>query len=275
MSFKGWDIKRLENWLRQPSRQENEDFDLKVKVPDDEAGKIRLKREFCGFANGKGGFILFGVDDNKRIVGIEKDDELTTKLQRIITTHVTPATIKFEIDECVKLESDVRFVYIVKIHKSPFGKMPHVFYKEGKSDKEDKGLSIPLRINGCLRNLTRGDEIRELCLNQDAFYPQYGIHVIKILEQIKGRSEPYFTLWETTICRGFKNYCRVHMGTEKGNALVLALEDIERKVHNLQMSLSSNILVSTEGSEATDVHDRERLEQTIDSFIGKYQEMFI
>ena len=86
LNFKGWDIKKLQKWLRQPALQENYDFDLKEKIPDDEKGKIRLKREFCGFANQKGGFLLFGIDKKKRIVGVEKNDEFGTRLGQILIT---------------------------------------------------------------------------------------------------------------------------------------------------------------------------------------------
>jgi len=259
MNFKGWDINKLRSWLKQSSTQENDSFDLKEKIPDDEEGKIRLKREFCGFANQKGGFLLFGVDKNKNIVGVAKNDEFGTRLGQIITTHVTPATIKFDLHESIKLKSGGRYVYIFRIHESPLGEKPHVFYKEGKQ------LSIPLRINGSLRDLKRGDEIRKLCLNQEAFYEEYSVHVIEILKKIKGQPVPSFTLWETTICQGLKTYYR-SIGTDKGNVFVLALEDIERKVKNLQQS----IFPSSEGSEPTDIQDREHLKQAIDSFIGKY-----
>ncbi|MCG6537803.1 MAG: hypothetical protein L7F78_24570, partial [Syntrophales bacterium LBB04] len=130
---------------------------------------------------------------------------------------------------------------------------------------------IPLRINGSIRYLTRGDEIRKLVLSQDPFYLEYGIHVTNILKRIKGQSEPSLTLWETTICQGFKTYWR-SMGTENGNAFVVALEDIERKVANLKKSI---IFASTEGSEPTGVQDREQLENAIDKFIDKYRIMII
>jgi hypothetical protein len=264
MSFIGWDIKELRNWLQRSSTQENDSFDLKEKIPDDESGKNRLKKEFCGFANQKGGFLLFGVDKRKHIVGVEKDDEFITRLGQIITKHVTPATIKFESHECINLKSRGKCVYIIKIHESPHGEKPHVFFKE------NEGLSIPLRINGSLRNLTRGDEIRKLCLNQDVFYQEYGIHVINILENIKGQIEPSFTLWETTICQGYKIFCRSR-ATDKFNTLVLALEDIEKKVTNLKKS----IYALTEGHEPVNVQDKEQLGQAINSFIDKYKTIII
>lgn len=265
MNFSGWDIKKLRNWLKDPSIQENDTLDWKEKIPDDESGKIRLKREFCGFANSKGGFLLFGVDKKKRILGLEKNDEFGTRLGQIITTHVTPATIKFDVHECIKLKSEKRYVYIIEIHESPLVEKPHVFFKEGN------GLSIPLRINGSLRDLKRGDEIRKLCLNQGAFYREYRTHVIEILENIKIQPEPSFTLWETTICQGFKAYCRSE-GTEKGKEFVLTLENIEKKVSNLKKAI---IFASTEGGEPTGVQDREQLEQAIDSFVDKYQTVII
>jgi predicted HTH transcriptional regulator len=59
MNFKGWDINNLRRWLQQSSTQEDDSFDLKEMIPQDESGKTRLKKEFCGFANQKGGFILY------------------------------------------------------------------------------------------------------------------------------------------------------------------------------------------------------------------------
>ncbi|PKN52479.1 MAG: hypothetical protein CVU55_04340 [Deltaproteobacteria bacterium HGW-Deltaproteobacteria-13] len=265
MNFSGWDIKQLRNWLQKSSTQEDDSFDLKEKIPDDEEGKIRLKREFCGFANQKGGFLLFGVDKKKRIVGVEKNDEFVTRLGQIINTHVTPATIKFDIHECIKLKSKRTYVYIIEIQESPLGEKPHVFFKEGK------GLSIPLRTNGSLRDLKRGDEIRKLCLSQSVFYPEYGRHVIEILKNIKGQHEPYFTLWETTICQGFKTYYR-SIDTEKSKEFVLTLEDIEKKISNLKKAI---IIASTEGGEPTGIQDKEQLERAIDSFIDKYQTVII
>jgi hypothetical protein len=126
-------------------------------------------------------------------------------------------------------------------------------------------------MSGYIRELTRGEEIRKLCLDQDAFYPEYGRHVIEILKKIKGQAEPFFTLWETTICQGFKTYWR-STGTEKGPVFVSALEDIEGKVTNLKRTI---IFTSTEGSEPTGVQDREQLEQAIDRFIDKYRTMII
>src|SRR5208283_1498499 len=111
-------------------------------------------KEFCGFANHRGGFLLFGIDRNKRTIGVEKDGEFVTRLGQIITSHVTPATIAWDLHECIDLEVPDRCVYVVKVRESPLGEKPHVFYKEGA------GLSIPLRINGSIRYLTRGDEIR-------------------------------------------------------------------------------------------------------------------
>jgi len=94
---------------------------------------------------------------------------------------------------------------------------------------------------------------------------------VDILNKIKGQLEPSFSLWETTICMGFKSYCR-SIGTEKGNSFSVALEDIERKAANLKKSI---IVASTEGTEPTDVQDREQLKKAIDAFVDGYQMMMI
>jgi hypothetical protein len=75
---------RLEDWTIETVRDlaargvyESDLFDLKAMIPRDNAGKHRLRKTCAGFANSRGGHLVFGVSDEKkslpagRVVGIE------------------------------------------------------------------------------------------------------------------------------------------------------------------------------------------------------------
>jgi predicted HTH transcriptional regulator len=52
---------------------ESEEFDFKRMLPHpkDENAKARLRAACCAFANGSGGFLVFGVDDDKTKPALE------------------------------------------------------------------------------------------------------------------------------------------------------------------------------------------------------------
>lgn len=75
---------RLEQWtvnqvidVLARSGFEDDTFDFKLHLPPDEDGKSRVRKTCCAFANSAGGFLIFGVHDNRalspidRLVGIE------------------------------------------------------------------------------------------------------------------------------------------------------------------------------------------------------------
>lgn len=261
MDPKGWNLEKLKNWLSQVLTQEDDTFDLKEKLPSDEEGRCRLRKEFCGFANGKGGYIFFGIDNNKKIIGVsDNDKEFTTKLSQIITSNVFPPTINWQLYECITMEGNSYSVYIIKIFESLYFHKPHVFFKEGK------GLFIPLRENGHLRNITDGGEIRRIFLNSDGYYPEYNVHVIGILKDLKRRTTKIFNLLEANIIQGFKAYLRIN-GTDVAKEIILALERIEKKVADYNIAFHSNVV---EGGVANDGLDITDLEKEIDDFIDKH-----
>src|SRR5882724_1202857 len=62
----------------------------KLKSPNHES----IAQEIAAFANGKGGTIVFGINDKTReVVGVELDklDDLDNALMNVINTSITPA----------------------------------------------------------------------------------------------------------------------------------------------------------------------------------------
>jgi hypothetical protein len=75
-----WDVDAIVNLLS-TKMFESENFDYKEALPDprDVEAKNRLCAACCAFANSSGGFLVFGIDDNKsksptdRLVGLDSD----------------------------------------------------------------------------------------------------------------------------------------------------------------------------------------------------------
>lgn len=61
------------------------EFKRKFSTPE------KIAREMIAFANTKGGYILFGVDDDKSIVGVESEKETTELVKDVALNYCEPA----------------------------------------------------------------------------------------------------------------------------------------------------------------------------------------
>lgn len=261
MDPKGWNVTKFKEWLSRPLTQEDDSFDLKEMIPSDDDGKYRLKKEFCGYANRTGGFFFFGVKDDKTIIGIDENDkEFTTKIGQIVITHIFPPTIDWRLYENISLEEQGKCIYVIKVFESVFWKKPHVVYSQ------NKGLCIPVRESGNLRLLTDGAEIRRVFLNPHGYYPEYNLHVIEILRQIKIKHVPDFNINERIILQAFKSYLR-STNTDKNIQITSGLESIETQVANINRTLLNGVV---DGSIVNAETSNQLLEQMIDSFITNW-----
>lgn len=257
---KSWDINKLKEWLNSPLTQERRDFDLKEMIPPDTSGKFRLKKDFCGFANSIGGYIFFGIKDDKTILGIDEDLQFTTKINEIVTKHVFPPTIAWNLYHCIQTENSNKYVYIVKISESPYWQKPHSFYEQ------QQGLRIPLRENGSKRSITDGAEIRRLFFKLDGYYPEYNIHIFNILNDLKTKVVPVFSFVETGILQGYKSFLRSSTDTQ-ASAIIMSLEKIESAVNACNIPLLNN----TDGGVASNDSERRRVIDLVDIFISQYK----
>jgi predicted HTH transcriptional regulator len=83
-------LKKLEEIV-----QEGENIRCEFKLKFSSAEKIA--KEICAFANTKGGYLIFGVDDNGEIVGVESEKEETELVIETIKNHCFPE-IKYAVD---------------------------------------------------------------------------------------------------------------------------------------------------------------------------------
>jgi predicted HTH transcriptional regulator len=100
----------------------------------------KIAREMIAFANTKGGYILFGIDDDKKIVGVESEKE-TTELIKDTALNFCEPPLEYSIEY---REIDAKEIVIVSIPESSF--KPHRL-QDYKMDLDITTAIVPIRVN--------------------------------------------------------------------------------------------------------------------------------
>src|ERR1051325_898826 len=107
---------------------ENSSVEFKRKFSSSE----KIAKEMIAFANTKGGKILFGLDDNKDVVGVESEKG---------EIELADIAANFYCDPPVKYTTDILHIYkkdVVVVNISESNNKPHRLLPE--AGKKDKGL---------------------------------------------------------------------------------------------------------------------------------------
>lgn len=100
----------------------------------------KIAREMIAFANTKGGYLLFGIDDDKKIVGVESEKETTELIKDTALNYCEPPidyTIEYR-------EIESKEIVIVNISESE--KKPHRI-QDYQSDFDITTAIVPIRVN--------------------------------------------------------------------------------------------------------------------------------
>jgi len=100
----------------------------------------KIAREMIAFANTKGGFILFGVDDDKKIVGVESEKETTELVKDAALNYCEPALEIF----IEYKELDGKEIVIVEVPEST--NKPHRL-QDYKSELDITTAEVTIRVN--------------------------------------------------------------------------------------------------------------------------------
>jgi predicted HTH transcriptional regulator len=126
--------------LKQP---EGETLDFKQGI----SSTIKIAKTIIAFANTRGGKIVIGISDNKKIVGIDEAEEIFMIEKAISDYCFPPVQVLFEVYEIKYFDDEEfekeRYVLIVEILKS---KVRHMLKNgEGKiiSYKREKDRTLP------------------------------------------------------------------------------------------------------------------------------------
>lgn len=109
---------------------ETDRFDLKEDIPrrDDISGKERLEKSVCAFANTEGGFLVFGIKNDRslspkdRIVGIDSNRDFPREFGDK-KTNIEPHLYYDFKNPAISIPDTSNVVHIVKIDQSP--ERPH------------------------------------------------------------------------------------------------------------------------------------------------------
>lgn len=100
----------------------------------------KIAREMIAFANTKGGYVLFGIDDDKKIVGVESEKE-TTELVKDAALNYCEPPLELLIEY---REVDGKEIVIVNVPES--NKKPHRI-QDFKSELDITNAVVTIRVN--------------------------------------------------------------------------------------------------------------------------------
>ena len=138
---------------------ENSTVEFKRKFSSPE----KIAKEMIAFANSKGGYILFGVDDNRDIIGVESEKGEIELINTAAKFYCEPE-VEFELDIIYIKRVDVVVVYIPESTRKPHRLIsedkhgskdkdtPHKFYVRSN----DKSLLASRETVSILRNANNG-----------------------------------------------------------------------------------------------------------------------
>lgn len=100
----------------------------------------KIAREMIAFANTNGGYILFGIDDDKKIVGVESEKETSELIKETALNHCEPS-----LDVFIEYkEVDGKELVIVEVPES--SSKPHRL-QDYKSELDITSAEVTIRVN--------------------------------------------------------------------------------------------------------------------------------
>ena len=126
-------LKDIEKYLKEI--EDDETFFLEYK--EENITHHQLSKELCAFSNTYGGYLLLGVDDDKRIIGCSKWTEL--RISDVIYGHISPVP-HFDIKK-FKLKNNKK-LFIIKVEE---GSNPPYITNSGQIFQRISSKSEPIK----------------------------------------------------------------------------------------------------------------------------------
>jgi hypothetical protein len=100
---------------------ENQFSEYKEVLPTDRLGRIRIAKVAASFANARGGYVFFGISDDRAIVGIEVTDQIERQFQSIFQCVNESFTPAFEWDHALVEISGktIAAIYVYEAENKP------------------------------------------------------------------------------------------------------------------------------------------------------------
>lgn len=262
-----WGYEELKEFTDNPTVIENYGYEFK-RTYKSKAKEIR--KDFSSFANFRGGFIFYGIDNSKNICGVDKDDEITTFLNRSLNNVcLQPSIEKWELIKAIPVtkKKPKKYVYAYYIYPSLFINRPHV------SD----GL-IYIRQNGEVKPISSGIDIRRQFFTSK-FYPEHIDQLELELENI--RDYEYKGSWLDVIyiryvgayLNELKKNCKKEMRVIISTLLIQyhTMKDLIDEVNRTRAIAHSATGVPPLSNSSDLKIKYEKLKEIVDDFITKFK----
>ncbi|HEX3074581.1 MAG TPA: RNA-binding domain-containing protein [Ignavibacteriales bacterium] len=110
------------------------EFKLRFSSPE------KIAKEMIAFANTKGGYMIFGVDDNKNIVGVESEKEQAGLIEDAVKNYSEPP-VEYKLDY---IEVFGKELVVAEVPES--GNKPHRL-QDYNSSLDVRSASVYVRVN--------------------------------------------------------------------------------------------------------------------------------
>ena len=142
-SLDDWDYRLVENLVKD-GLFETDKFDLKEDIPhkSDRGCDERLEKSTCAFANTEGGYLLFGIKDDRslsykdRIVGIDSNRDFPREFGDKIN-NIEPHLYYTFRNPAISIPDTSNVIHVIKIDQSP--ERPHWTSKREFYFRTNKG----------------------------------------------------------------------------------------------------------------------------------------
>ena len=209
-----------------------------------------IKREICAFANTEGGFILLGVNDENKVVGIKDSNDIRSKIQNIARSLDPSLTVDLEYKDkvmIIKVPEGTNKPYAIngkfliregassqqltRDEVSEFFRAENIVKFDEKvnqnfnldNDFDKEKFKTFLRLSGIDNNLDREDILNNLLLLED--------------DKLKNAGVLLFCHRITKFFRNAKITCVLYKGNDK--VKILDRKDFDADLHsNYQNAVS-------------------------------------
>lgn len=132
----------------------------------------KIAAELCAFANSSGGMILFGVEDNGTVTGLQPSEvrEISSRVANIAADLIREPV--FPTSEAVKLEDKI----VLVVHVSESQSKPHF----------DSNGRIWVKTMGDKRRVTSREELRRIFQDAHVFYADEQVVLRSSLSDLNG-----------------------------------------------------------------------------------------
>ncbi|HHE32032.1 MAG TPA: ATP-binding protein [Chlorobaculum parvum] len=180
----------------------------------------KIARSIVSFANTEGGVILIGVDDDRRIVGIQSEKEMLAVIDEAVRYHVEPKPrldVRFE-------EFKRRMVLLVEVPQSP--ERPH-FHIERVIRRDTGKRAVERRVftrNGSHNKAANDDQIALMLSSREPVRLSFTDREKRLLDYLDNHERITADEFAENACIPMREARRILVSLVRSGALRLVTE---------------------------------------------------